>query len=99
LPGAALTAGTAEKTATEKPDYFDLAIADYTMPRMTGADLAREMIRMRPDVPVILSTGFTERITPEKAADLGIRELLMKPLNMSELAKVVRRSLDRDKQN
>jgi PAS domain S-box-containing protein len=84
---------------TERPDYFDMVVTDYTMPNMTGADLAREILRLRPDIPIILSTGFTERITPEKAADMGIRELLMKPLNMRELARAVRRVLDNDERN
>jgi two-component system, cell cycle sensor histidine kinase and response regulator CckA len=87
------------KLFAERPDSFDLVITDYTMPRMTGSDLAREMIRIRPDIPIILSTGFTERITPEKANELGIREFLMKPLSIRELARVVRRSLDNVKQN
>ncbi len=78
-----------------KPESFDLVITDMTMPNMTGDKLARELMGIRPDIPVILCTGFSERITKEKAKLLGIREFVMKPLVMKDLAKSMRRVLDR----
>lgn len=96
--GYEVTSRTDGKDALElfsgKPDYFDLVITDYTMPNITGAVLAREMIRIRPGLPVILCTGFTDRMNSEKARDIGIREVLMKPLNQCELARAVRNVLD-----
>ncbi len=80
-----------------KPESFDLVITDMTMPNMTGDKLARELMGIRPDIPVILCTGFSERITEEKAKLLGIREFVMKPLVMKDLAKSMRRALDRQK--
>ena len=62
---------------------------------MTGADLAKEVMRIRPDIPVILCTGFTERITEEKAKDMGIRAFLMKPLSLRDVAESVRNALDK----
>jgi FixJ family two-component response regulator len=62
---------------------------------MTGADLSREVLKVRPDIPIILCTGFSEIITEEKAKELGIREFLMKPITMKHLAEVIRRVLDR----
>jgi CheY-like chemotaxis protein len=76
-------------------DRFDVVITDYTMPHMTGVDLAKEMMRIRPDIPVILCTGFSERITEEKARAMGIRAFTMKPLNMRVIAETVRRVLDK----
>jgi CheY-like chemotaxis protein len=76
-------------------DRFDAVITDYTMPHMTGADLAREMMLIRPDIPVILCTGFSERITEEKAREMGIRAFAMKPFNMRDIAETVRRVLDK----
>jgi len=78
-----------------RPDKFDLVITDQTMPKMTGLELVREIKRLRPDIPVILYTGFSEEITPDKAAEAGISALLMKPLTASEMAKTVRRVLDK----
>ncbi|MBF0474435.1 MAG: PAS domain S-box protein, partial [Deltaproteobacteria bacterium] len=78
-----------------QPDQFDLVMTDYTMPQMTGVDLAREILRIRPDMPVILCTGFSEMISEEKAKALGILEFVMKPLNRSDTAQVIRRALDR----
>jgi CheY-like chemotaxis protein len=78
-----------------QPERFDLVISDYTMPQMTGVDLAKEMRRIRPDVRVILCTGFTEKITEEKAMAMGIYALRMKPLSMRDLAETVRSVLDR----
>ena len=63
-----------------RPDRFDLVITDMTMPNMTGSELAQQLMRIRPDIPVILCTGFSEAITQEKARALGVREFIMKPI-------------------
>jgi PAS domain S-box-containing protein len=77
-----------------KPDHFDLVITDMTMPNMTGDKLTGKLLEIRPDIPVILCTGYSEYITKEKGESIGIRELLLKPLAMKELAQAVRRVLD-----
>ena len=79
------------------PDRFDLVITDMTMPNMTGDKLAQEILSLRPGLPIILCTGFSEYITEERAQALGIQEFVMKPLVMKDLAKVIRRALDRKK--
>jgi CheY-like chemotaxis protein len=73
------------------PDAFDLVIADQTMPVMTGERLAQELRRLRPDIPIILCTGFSYRMTPEKAQALGIDALVMKPVTTQELGMVMQR--------
>jgi CheY-like chemotaxis protein len=73
---------------------FDLVITDMTMPNMTGADLARGMLAIRPGLPVILCTGYSEIMTAEQARELGIRGYIMKPMNRRDLAKAVRDALD-----
>ncbi len=72
---------------------FDLIITDQTMPEMTGVMLAAELLKLRPDLPVILCTGYSESISRETAQEIGIREFLMKPLSKRELAEAVRRAL------
>jgi CheY-like chemotaxis protein/two-component sensor histidine kinase len=79
------------------PERFDLVITDMTMPNMTGDRLSRELLKIRPELPIILCTGFSESISEEKARSLGVREFVMKPLVMKDLAKAIRRSLDRVK--
>jgi PAS domain S-box-containing protein len=74
-------------------DQFDLVITDQTMPGMTGMDLARRMIQMRPDIPIILCTGFSTQISEEKAKAAGIREFALKPLTKSDLASLIRKVL------
>ncbi len=76
-----------------KPDNFDLVITDMTMPNMTGDKLAREVMKIRPDIPIILCTGFSARITEERAKDMGIKAFVMKPIPMQNLADTVRRVL------
>lgn len=76
------------------PDEFDLVITDHTMPHISGTELAREILRIRADIPVILCTGFSEKVTSETVADTGIRELVMKPFDRRTIAEVVRNVLD-----
>jgi len=76
-------------------DQFDLVITDMTMPKMTGDRLVQEILRIRPDMPIILSTGFNEKIDKEKAKQIGIRQYIEKPINRRILAKVVRDVLDK----
>jgi PAS domain S-box-containing protein len=75
-------------------DSFDLVITDMTMPNMTGDKLSRELMKIRSDIPIVLCTGYSERISEEKAKSMGIREFVMKPLVMKDLAKTVRKALD-----
>jgi PAS domain S-box-containing protein len=75
------------------PREFDLIITDQTMPHLTGAQLSEEVLRIRPDIPVILCTGFSEVITEAEAKDMGIRELLMKPATTRDLGDAVSRAL------
>jgi len=82
------------ETFRADPDKFDLVITDLTMPHMTGEKLTREIMKIRPDTPVILCTGFLGLITEEKAMEIGIKEFIIKPLVTIELAKAVRRVLD-----
>ncbi|MBI4775884.1 MAG: PAS domain S-box protein [Deltaproteobacteria bacterium] len=76
------------------PDEFDLVITDQTMPNVTGIHLATEMLMVRPDMPIILCTGFSHDATSEKALACGIKRFLMKPVTAREVAKVVREVLD-----
>ena len=82
----------------QQPERFDLVITDMTMPNMTGDRLAKELLRIRADIPVVLCTGFSEHLTEEAAKEMGIRELAMKPLVTSDLAQTIRRALDRQKE-
>ncbi len=79
----------------KKPEKFDLVITDMTMPSMTGAELARELIKIRPDIPIILCTGYSQLITPEKSNAIGIQEFVMKPFSRSEIAEAIRKVLDK----
>ncbi|MBU0993598.1 MAG: response regulator [Proteobacteria bacterium] len=81
------------KLFEETPDAFDLVITDMTMPKMTGDELSRRILSIRQDIPIILCTGYSHQISPEKARDVGIRELLYKPIEIRELASAIRRVL------
>jgi CheY-like chemotaxis protein len=91
----ALTDSTeALKTFSSDPSRFDLVIADQTMPKLTGLHLARELLTIRNNIPIILCTGHSDGVSPEKAKEAGIREYLMKPLGKQQLAEVIRRVLN-----
>ncbi len=78
----------------EDPGAFDLVITDMTMPHMTGDVLAAELMAIRPDIPVVICTGYSERISQESAFEAGIKALIYKPITRRELAGTVRSVLD-----
>ncbi|NWH05475.1 hybrid sensor histidine kinase/response regulator [Desulfobacter latus] len=76
------------------PQAFDLIVTDMTMPRMSGETLSREILKIKPDIPIILCTGFHETVTRELALGLGIRKYVQKPIEVSILSKMIRELLD-----
>ncbi|MBW2107251.1 MAG: PAS domain S-box protein [Deltaproteobacteria bacterium] len=76
------------------PDQYDLVMTDMTMPNMTGDVLAKEFMRVRADIPVIICTGFSHQMDQEKASALGIRAFVMKPFAIKEVAEAIRKVLD-----
>ncbi|OGV51446.1 MAG: hypothetical protein A2X49_16985 [Lentisphaerae bacterium GWF2_52_8] len=73
------------------PDNFDAVISDQTMPGLTGLQLAEELLRRKPDLPIILCTGYSELISKEKVMELGIREFFIKPVTSMDLASALAR--------
>ena len=84
-----------ETFMNDDPDQFDLVITDQTMPGMTGFDLARRMLQIRPDLPIILCTGFSYLVNEESAKAAGIREFALKPLTKASIGQLIRKVLDR----
>ncbi len=79
----------------QDPNGFDLVITDMTMPKLTGLDLARSIHVLRPSAPVVLCSGFSDRLEPQSLEAAGIHEFVQKPFAIAELALAVRRELDR----
>jgi PAS domain S-box-containing protein len=77
-----------------QPDRFDLVLTDMTMPNLTGIDLSKSILKINPSMPIILCTGFSEGISDEKIKKIGIRELVMKPLLIKDIAHTLRHVLD-----
>ncbi|MSO65420.1 MAG: response regulator, partial [Alphaproteobacteria bacterium] len=77
------------------PHDFDLLITDQTMPGRTGDALIAEVRRVRPDLPIILSTGYSQAVGPDEAKRLGVTLFLMKPLESDELGRAVAEALAR----
>jgi CheY-like chemotaxis protein len=73
---------------------LDLVVTDYTMPGMTGLDLASQLIQIRPDIPIILLTGFVDEMDEPVMQQAGIRRVLRKPVTIEELGRAVREVLD-----
>jgi len=76
------------------PSRFDMVITDMTMPNMTGDKLAHEIIKIRPEIPIILCTGFSEHMNDKKANSMGIKKFVLKPVSMEEIANAIRETLD-----
>jgi len=77
-----------------KSGEFDLVITDQTMPHMTGEHLAQKLIEIKPDIPIVLCTGYSAQIDENSAKALGIREFIMKPIVLLDLARIIRKVLD-----
>lgn len=76
------------------PQGFDLVVTDQTMPGKTGFEMARTMLGLRPGTPIILCSGYSSALSPERIAKAGIREFMMKPVSLHDLAPVIRNILD-----
>lgn len=81
-------------TFQNTPNKFDMVITDQTMPDMTGSDLARRMMQIRPDIPIILCTGYSNLIDEDSAKGLGIKEFALKPLTKGSISSLIRKVLD-----
>ncbi|SPF32387.1 Multi-sensor hybrid histidine kinase (fragment) [Syntrophobacter sp. SbD1] len=96
--GYSVTAKTGSLEALQafsgEPYSFDLIITDMTMPEITGRELAKEIMAIRTNIPIILCTGFSDQINPKQAKEAGIRELVIKPYTVASLAKTIRRVLE-----
>ena len=77
------------------PDQFDVIITDMTMPRMTGDKLTAEVLKIRPHMPVIICTGYSQRMSAKKAAALGVLKYIEKPMDTQDLASSIREVLDK----
>ncbi len=87
------------ETFRDSPNTFDLVLTDQTMPVMTGLNLSKEILKIRPAIPIILYTGYDERITPEIALTAGIKEMLYKPLTIEKLSQVLSKLLTKKSGN
>jgi CheY-like chemotaxis protein len=81
------------------PDNFDLIITDMSMPQMTGDHFVEEILKIRPDTPTILCTGFSEKMDEERAKEIGFSEYIDKPIDKRDFAIKIRSVLDRKKAN
>jgi CheY-like chemotaxis protein len=81
-------------TFRSHPRQFDLVITDQTMPEMTGLELVEQLIQIRPDIPVILCTGYMEMIAEDSAGSLGVGKYVMKPVRISDISVKIRNLLD-----
>ena len=95
--GYKVTARSSARTALtafkKTPEAFDLVITDQTMPRMSGVELAKALMKIRKDVPIILCTGFSEKVNGETVGHDGIRAFVMKPFTIQEISELIRKVL------
>ncbi|MFO7559384.1 MAG: response regulator [Desulfobacterales bacterium] len=75
---------------------FDVVITDTTMPNMTGIELSKELLRIRPDIPIVVCTGYSELISSEKAKQLGIQKIVMKPFVKRDIAETIQKVLGKN---
>jgi CheY-like chemotaxis protein len=78
----------------KEPDAFDLVCTDYAMPNFTGTELAVELLKTKPTIPIILCSGYIGEVSPEDLKEIGIKAFLLKPPGKYEIAETIRRVLD-----
>ena len=88
--------GAALAIFRENPDKYDLVLTDQTMPDMTGIDLARELVLVRPDIPVVLITGYRDVVDAESARKAGVKVVVGKPMTRAEIGLTIKQLLPRD---
>lgn len=81
------------------PEKYDLVITDMAMPKMTGDQFISEILKIRPEIPTILCTGYSQKISEEKACEIGICSFAMKPIEADKFASIVRKTLDESKKS
>jgi CheY-like chemotaxis protein len=79
----------------QDPDAFDIVVTDYTMPQLTGEDLARRITALRSDIPIIIVTGTVSDFPPQRVAKAGVKLVVAKPLTGAELGESIRTVLDK----
>ena len=84
----------AVRTFRADPQCCDLVLTDMLMPRMTGLELTREVLALRPELPVIMVTGHSDGMDPLLARRRGLRDLILKPVRPDQLQQAVRKALD-----
>ncbi|KPA16131.1 two component system sensor histidine kinase, hybrid [Candidatus Magnetomorum sp. HK-1] len=83
------------ETIEKNPDSFDLLLTDQTMPQMTGMTLAKKVLNIRPDFPIIICSGYSSQLTQENLNAIGVKDILHKPITIKELGKKIRSVLDK----
>jgi PAS domain S-box-containing protein len=98
--GYCVTASTSSTEAKEifdrNPEDFDIVVTDHTLPNMTGIELAKELRHTKPTIPIILTTGYSDLISKDKASELGICDYITKPFLINDLARAIRKVMDQD---
>lgn len=89
-----ISASDAFASFCDRPEEYDLVITDQTMPGMTGIELAEKIFLVRPEIPIILSTGYSPAVSREKVLAMGIKELAFKPLAFDKLSRIIRQIID-----
>ena len=79
------------------PDEFDLVITDMAMPNLIGSELSKRILEIRPDIPIIICSGYSEKLEREKAQDLNVSAFIDKPLTVDDLVRITRDVLDKRK--
>ena len=85
------------ETFKASPQVFDMVVTDMSMPKMTGIQLSKALLSIRPDIPIIICTGFSEHLTEENLDSYGLKGMLMKPIVGRKMAQMVRKVLDEAK--
>jgi len=78
------------ETFKANPAAFDVVVTDQSMPEMSGVELSMQLLKIRPDIPIILCTGYSKKITEKEAIRIGIKKYMTKPFDTKQLAKCIR---------